>query len=863
MLESLRAQHERLAELHGAFIRQQAQVQSHFVRMMLGLGGPGVAATPHATFSVDAVTPPWSEVATQPRSEATPPVATLAGGLPVGPRFGRAELETLAGGRISSVFGALFEKQDAYARQVRMPEPPLLLADRVLGIDAKPGELGLGTIWTETEVRPDSWYLHEGRMPAGIVVESGQADLLLISWMGIDFHNRGERIYRLLGCELTLHGPLPVPGDTLTYDIHVDGHAQQGGVRLFFFHYDCRIGGKLRVSVRGGQAGFFTDEELSASAGVLWSAADAQPTQGIRVPPPPVRCTKKRLSTSELRAFVEGRLGECFGAGFELADVHTRTPSIQGGRMQLVDEVEELDPEGGPWRRGYLRARLALTPDHWFFQGHFKNDPCMPGTLMLEGCLQAMAIYLTAMGHTLDRDGFRFEPAPATRYSLRCRGQATPASREVTYEVFVDEFVDGPTPTLYADLLGTVDGLKAFHCRRMALRLVPAWPLEPGRIDHPLEVKRQCAQVDGFSLDERAILACAWGRPSQAFGPMYAPFDGGKRVPRLPGPPYLFISRIAEVTGPIGGMQTGSSVVAEYDVPRDAWYFAENGARSMPLAALMEVALQPCGWLASYVGCALTTHEELVFRNLDGAGTVSGEVREDAGLLVTRARLKTLSRAGALILVGFDVSVQVADRVIYALETSFGFFTRESMGDQPGLPTLPSERADPEGPRVGLDLQPDEQRPPLPRERLRMIDRVVGFWPEGGAARLGRLRAEKDVDPGAWFFKAHFFSDPVQPGSLGLEALIQCVQVLAREHATRQGMPRPRFESAAHGVAMTWKYRGQVLPQNERVSLDVELTQVLRDESGLLLVAEGSLWVDGKKIYSAKGLGVRVVESEV
>ena len=28
-------------------------------------------------------------------------------------------------------------------------------------------------------------------------------------------------------------------GDTLVYDIHVDGHANQGDVRLFFFHYDC------------------------------------------------------------------------------------------------------------------------------------------------------------------------------------------------------------------------------------------------------------------------------------------------------------------------------------------------------------------------------------------------------------------------------------------------------------------------------------------------------------------------------------------------------------------------------------------------------------------------------------------------
>ena len=96
-----------------------------------------------------------------------------------------------------------------------MPEPPLLLADRVTGIDAEPGVLGRGTIWTETDVAADAWYLHDGRMPAGIMIEAGQADLLLISCMGIDLLNRGERVYRLLGCELTYHGELPVPGETL------------------------------------------------------------------------------------------------------------------------------------------------------------------------------------------------------------------------------------------------------------------------------------------------------------------------------------------------------------------------------------------------------------------------------------------------------------------------------------------------------------------------------------------------------------------------------------------------------------------------------------------------------------------------
>jgi 3-hydroxymyristoyl/3-hydroxydecanoyl-(acyl carrier protein) dehydratase len=74
--------------------------------------------------------------------------------------------------------------------------------------------------------------------------------------------------------------------------------------------------------------------------------------------------------------------------------------------MQFLHQVTELNHQGGPWGRGYLRAETPVTPNDWFFKGHFKNDPCMPGTLMFEGCLQAMAIYLASLGYTIERGDF-------------------------------------------------------------------------------------------------------------------------------------------------------------------------------------------------------------------------------------------------------------------------------------------------------------------------------------------------------------------------------------------------------------------------------------------------------------------------
>ncbi|MCA9572911.1 MAG: beta-hydroxydecanoyl-ACP dehydratase, partial [Myxococcales bacterium] len=387
------------------------------------------------------------------------------------------------------------------------------------------------------------WLLHEGRMPAGILIESGQADLMLISWMGIDRFNRSERVYRLLGCELTYERGLPEAGATLRYEIHVDGHAVHDGIRLFFFHYDCVDDqGRKVLTVRGGQAGFFTDGELEESAGVLWSPETGEHDATARLDAPAVACTKGSLTGEELQAFSRGDAHACFGPGFEKAASHVATPRIQADRMLLLHRVDVLDPRGGPWGRGYLKATWDVRPDDWFFAGHFKNDPCMPGTLMFEGCLQAMAVYLASLGYTIRRDGWRFEPVHEEPFVLSCRGQVTPKSRALTYEVFVEEVVAGPIPTIHADLLCTVDGLKAFHARRVGLRLIPAWPLDEGhplleRAGGPADYAGPLARAGAFAFDYASLLACAQGRPTTAFGPVYARFDGPEGVARLPNPP--------------------------------------------------------------------------------------------------------------------------------------------------------------------------------------------------------------------------------------------------------------------------------------------------------------------------------------
>ncbi|MFA3875769.1 beta-ketoacyl synthase N-terminal-like domain-containing protein [Streptomyces sp. MMCC 100] len=898
---ALAARHAlRVTALHRDVMAGQARLHGRFLgiteQAVAALGRAAPVAAVDLPRPVDPSQPlrvPGSGSVTQPAALPAAEPSPPGPGARPGPRFDRAQLEHLASGRISDLLGARFAPQDAYAVQTRMPEPPMLLADRVTGIDAVPAALlapgpanHQGTIWTETDVALDSWYLDAtGRMPCGLMVEAGQADLLLISWLGIDLLNRGERAYRLLGCELTYHGSPPRAGETLCYEIHIDGHAEHDGVRLFFFHYDCHVDGELRLSVRKGQAGFFTRDELARSAGVQGDPAAGPPGPDLPTDPPAVRCAHGSFGADQVLAFSEGRPADCFGPGWERTAAHVRSPRIDSGRLRLLREVTAFDPAGGPWGRGYLRAETPVAPDDWFFDGHFKNDPCMPGTLMLQGGMQAMAFYLAAMGFTVDRDGWRFEPVDGAPSTAECRGQATPDSRRIGYEVFVRGVSAGPVPTLYADVLGTVDGCRAFHGRHVALRLVPDWPLTHWRQLGPpaqqtsgtpvpvatlggLAGHREpsaVAVVNGLAFDYASLLACAWGRPSEAFGPAYARFDGSRRCARLPGPPYHFMSRIAEVEGPPNGMREGSRVVAEYDVPDRAWYFEQNDGRTMPFAVLMEIALQPCGWLATYVGSALTSDVDLLFRNLDGRGTVTAGVTDATRTVRTHAELTSVSRGGDMIIESFTVRCLADGRQVFELSTVFGFFPSAAFEQQAGLPVSAADRAALTAPcHRTVDLTTRRQAcfdgpARLPGPMLLMLDRITGYWPDAGAAGLGRLRSEKDVDAGEWFFRAHFFQDPVQPGSLGIEAMCQLLRYYMIERGLTDGVPSPRFEPVMLGREVTWKYRGQITPATRLITVEMEILAVGEDATGRWAVAEATLWGDDTCVYRAHGLGMRVL----
>jgi 3-hydroxymyristoyl/3-hydroxydecanoyl-(acyl carrier protein) dehydratase len=304
-------------------------------------------------------------------------------------------------------------------------------------------------------------------------------------------------------------------------------------------------------------------------------------------------------------------------------------------------------------------------------------------------------------------------------------------------------------------------------------------------------------------------------------------------------------------------LQPGGEVVAQYDIPHDAWYFASNRQRTMPFAVLLETALQPCGWLAGYVGSALTSELDLSFRNLGGTATQFREVTAESGTLTTTVKMTRVSNSGGMIIQHYDFDLRCNDQPVYVGNTYFGFFSKASLMHQVGIrdarPFVPSPT------EAAMAHQfPYVDAPPFADNQLQMIDDVQLSLANGPFGH-GFIIGTTTVNPAAWFFKAHFHQDPVVPGSLGLESFFQLVKLYAAHRwqlSDAAQFATPIVQPSASGIDRKheWVYRGQVVPADNRVTVSAVIKEV--DDEKQELIAEGFLSVDGRVIYQMKSFSL-------
>lgn len=140
----------------------------------------------------------------------------------------------------------------------------------------------------------------------------------------------------------------------------------------------------------------------------------------------------------------------------------------------------------------------------------------------------------------------------------------------------------------------------------------------------------------------------------------------------------------------------------------------------------------------------------------------------------------------------------------------------------------------------------------LPAPNMLMLNRITHISASGGAFNKGEIKAELDIHPDLWFFGCHFEGDPVMPGCLGLDAMWQILGFTL-------GWLGHKGRGRALGVGDV-KFTGQVLPTAKLVTFQIDIRRVIA--RGLVMgLAEGSMSVDGREIYTAKNLRVGLFTS--
>jgi len=214
-----------------------------------------------------------------------------------------------------------------------------------------------------------------------------------------------------------------------------------------------------------------------------------------------------------------------------------------------------------------------------------------------------------------------------------------------------------------------------------------------------------------------------------------------------------------------------------------------------------------------------------------------------------------VSQSCGMIIQSFDFTVSCGGKIVYQGDTYFGFFSADALQNQVGLRDAALDEPD-AGALAGARSLDFPDGAPFADKIWRMVDEIEVYLPRGGRYGEGFVRGGITVDPQAWFFKAHFFQDPVWPGSLGVESFLQLLKFAAVDRFSGNGNANLEIQCPALDVRHEWVYRGQVLPTDNRVNVYAHVSKA--DPAGKIIHADGYLGVDGRLIYQMKNFAVGI-----
>lgn len=344
------------------------------------------------------------------------------------------------------------------------------------------------------------------------------------------------------------------------------------------------------------------------------------------------------------------------------------------------------------------------------------------------------------------------------------------------------------------------------------------------------------------------------GDHQKCFGSTFSSFED-RRIPRLPNGDLRFLDRVIDIQGEAEKVKVGSSLVSEFDLPVQDWYL-KNQDTALPFVSLMELALQPCGFLSAFMGSIKNMSAlDLYFRNLDGEGALLAWPAILGQTITNRVELLSASTLKNVIIQEYSFELSLRGKPFYKGSSSFGYFTQPMLVNQSGLDgnqkTTPWKSYNSGSGRwIEINSTPtDPLNPELPQ--LPIIDQL---WisTEGGVHQKGYLFTKQQIPSNSWFYQAHFFQDPVMPGSLGIETMAQALI----QSAPIWGIPEMQRWRIKPGQITNWKYRGQITRNVNEITIDLHMKEIIPGNHGWQIIADGNLWKGDVRIYQITDLAL-------
>ena len=228
--------------------------------------------------------------------------------------------------------------------------------------------------------------------------------------------------------------------------------------------------------------------------------------------------------------------------------------------------------------------------------------------------------------------------------------------------------------------------------------------------------------------------------------------------------------------------------------------------------------------------------------------------------------------AGGSIIQSFSFDLAADGEIFYRGTAVFGYFSLDALTHQLGIDNGELTQAWFDGKtdvnKKIINLRDENQalyqssihKPHyhLCQGQLNFLDQVT--WVDGGGDfDQGYLLGERTIDPSDWFFRYHFHQDPVMPGSLGVEAMIELLKVFALEKDLGAEFTNPRF--VAPKTTVKWKYRGQITPENRTMSVDVHIKSVARVDGQIIILGDANLSKDNLRIYQVFDIALAIEEA--